>query len=109
MKESYGEGLAPHTGLESCAVTRKSNGEALTKVRTGQVLSRENDYSGKPTLFVKAEGNTLKPILRGDERTCAVGDPAHVRKHLNREPGDPVFSRNKCKAGRIGKSKDKRL
>jgi hypothetical protein len=45
MKESYGEGLAPHAGLESCAVTRKGRGEALTKVRIGQVLSREN----KPT------------------------------------------------------------
>ncbi len=94
MKESYGEGLAPHTGLESCAVTRKGKGEALTKVRTGQVLSRESaSYSREPTLFVKAEGNTLKPILRGNERTCAVGDPAHVRKHFNREPGDPVSSR----------------
>jgi hypothetical protein len=41
MKESYGEGLASHTGPESCAVTCKDQGEALTGVRAGWVLSRE--------------------------------------------------------------------
>jgi hypothetical protein len=32
MKESYGEGLATHTGPESCAVDREVGGEALTGV-----------------------------------------------------------------------------
>ena len=41
MKESYGEGLALHTGLESCAEVRKDFGEALTEVRAGRVLSCE--------------------------------------------------------------------
>jgi hypothetical protein len=41
MKVSYSEGLASHTGSESCAVDRKAEGEALTGVRTGQPLSRE--------------------------------------------------------------------
>ena len=41
MKESYGEGLATHTGPESCAVDREVWGEALTGVRAGRVLSRE--------------------------------------------------------------------
>ena len=43
MKEPYGEGLALHTGRESCALFREGSGEALTAVRTGQVLSRENE------------------------------------------------------------------
>jgi hypothetical protein len=30
MKESYGEGLASHTGPESCVGVRKGSGEALT-------------------------------------------------------------------------------
>ena len=110
MKESHGEGLATHTDLESCAIARKGKGEALTEARTGQVLSRERaPNSRKPTLFVGAEGNTLGPIGRGYEGTCAVGDPGHVRKHLieNREiPCPPVISRG---AGRVGKSKDRRL
>ena len=42
MKKPYGEGPANHTGPESCAVVRKGRGEALTGVRAGRVLSREN-------------------------------------------------------------------
>ncbi len=41
MKVSYGEGLAIHTGSESCIGVHEGAGEALTGVRTGQVLSRE--------------------------------------------------------------------
>ena len=33
MKESYGKGVATHTGPESCAVVRKDEGEALTRNR----------------------------------------------------------------------------
>ena len=42
MKESYGEGVATHTGLESCAGARKGMGEALTEVWAGRVLSCES-------------------------------------------------------------------
>jgi len=41
MKVSYGEGVAIHTGSESCIGARKGSDEALTGVRTGQPLSRE--------------------------------------------------------------------
>ena len=41
MKESYGEGVATHTGPESCAVVREGGGEALTGECAGRVLSRE--------------------------------------------------------------------
>jgi hypothetical protein len=41
MKVSYGEGIAIHTGSESCIGVRKGADEALTGVRTGQPLSRE--------------------------------------------------------------------
>jgi hypothetical protein len=41
MEVPYGEGLASHTGPESCVYTRKGIGEALTgEVRAG-LLSRE--------------------------------------------------------------------
>src|SRR2546426_683418 len=43
MKESYGEGLATHTGPESCGAACKGGTEALTGVRAGRVLSRESD------------------------------------------------------------------
>jgi hypothetical protein len=32
----------------------------------------------------------------------------HVRKHLAREPGDPMFTRAGGGRGRVGKSKDTR-
>ncbi len=41
MKEPHVEGLATHSGPESCGVSRKGGAEALTGVRAGRVLSRE--------------------------------------------------------------------
>jgi hypothetical protein len=43
MKVSYGEGVAIHTGPESCMFVGNGEGEALTGVRAGQPLSREID------------------------------------------------------------------
>lgn len=57
MKESHGEGPATHTGPESCIGVRKGAGEALTGVRTGQVLSREIETpSWKRWLLRGADG-----------------------------------------------------
>ena len=69
MKESYGEGLAHHTDPESCAVSRKTGGEALTGARTGQPLSGEINKSRTPTLLSEAEGNTMG----GDKREPLMG------------------------------------
>ena len=41
MKDSYSEGVALHTGPESCTFVRKGEGEALTGERAGRVWSRE--------------------------------------------------------------------
>jgi len=41
MKESYVKGLANRDGPKSCVGARKGDGEALTGVRAGWVLSRE--------------------------------------------------------------------
>jgi hypothetical protein len=42
MKVPYGEGLASHTGPESCAYSRKAIGEALTGDVQAGTLSRES-------------------------------------------------------------------
>ena len=42
MKVPYGEGLAIHTGPESCGGVREDMAEALTGDCAGQVLSRES-------------------------------------------------------------------
>ena len=43
MKESHGEGIAYHTGPESCVDDLQRRGEALTGERAGWVLSPERD------------------------------------------------------------------
>src|ERR1700704_3760171 len=59
MQESYGEGLAIHTGPELCGASREAGLEALVGVRAGRPLSPEISQSGVPTLSPCAEGNTL--------------------------------------------------
>src|SRR6266581_5607084 len=59
MQESYGEGLAIHTGPELCGASREAGLEALVGVRAGRPLSPEISLIGVPTLSPYAEGNTL--------------------------------------------------
>ena len=59
MQESYGEGVAIHTGPELCGVSRKAGHEALVGARAGRPLSPEITSIGVPTLSPLAEGNTL--------------------------------------------------
>ena len=56
MKEPYGEGLASHTGSESCAWnSRKAAREALTGAQAGRVLSREM-YGNQSADAVRSRG-----------------------------------------------------
>ena len=68
MKVSYGEGLANHTGPESCVYNRKVMGEALTGESAGRVLSRERMYCfGVPTASICTEGKMEHIVnARGD-------------------------------------------
>ena len=47
MKESYGEGIASHTGPESCLDDPRGRGEALTGESAGGLLSSENTKAGR--------------------------------------------------------------
>jgi len=107
MKESYVEGLAAHDGPESCVGVRKEIGEALTGVRAGRVSSREIELSpGCRRRRRRRKATFGVPLSRGTTGPRAVRDPVHVRKHLAREPGDPLSARADGGAGRVGKSKD---
>ena len=108
MKESYGEGIASHTGPESCTAARKGGREALTGERAGRVLSRERplrdadavEEGGRP----HAERRQRK-TLRGPARSetpCMYG---HASRENRESPWLPVAD---GAAGRIGKSKDTR-
>lgn len=58
MRVSYGEGIASHTGSESCVVARKDDGEALTGVRAGWVSSLEKVFIRSADGLRPSEGNT---------------------------------------------------
>jgi len=96
MQESYGEGVATHTGPESCAAVR----EALTGVRAGRVFSRERKLLRDADAV--EEGGRPHPARRNRKTRWsprAVRDPAHVRTHLAREPGEPVVARRGWRGG----------
>jgi len=105
MKESYGEGIANHAGPESCAGGGNCVGEALTGVRAGRVLSRENTSPGCRRRGHRRKATPCAPITRGAQGPRAVRDPEHARKHLAREPGGPAVVCGTGKADRIGEPK----
>ena len=115
MKESYGEGVAIHTGPESCVAVREGGGEALTGGRAGWVLSREIDdlplWEGlRGADVVEDDG---RPHCARRQREARV-DPA--RSETLRMPGHTAHGNREIPrpspaegAGdRIGKSKDSR-
>ncbi len=78
MREPYGEGLAIHTGPESCACGPRGRGEALTGVHVGWVLSREKCAFEAPTLWVHGEGHTDGRALASARRALRGRRP-HAR------------------------------
>ena len=115
MKESNSEGVATHTGPESCVGVRKDGDEALTGGRAGRVLSREihdpPEWEGlRGADVVEVDG---RPHCVRRQREARV-DPARSETpgmlghtaHGNREV--PRLSAAEGAAVRIGKSKDSR-
>jgi hypothetical protein len=115
MQESYVEGLATHSGPESCVVARKGKGEALTGVRAGRVLSRATNAplrkqrahrgadvvgrDGRPYLR-RRSGKTPRDPARS-ETLCMRGNTPHGNREVPRLSAP-------ARADRIGKSKDER-
>ena len=69
MQVSYSEGVANHTGPESCVCIREDVGEALTGERIGQPSSRENLRVPGADVFEITEGDM-------DGRVIASARPA---------------------------------
>ncbi len=108
MEVSYGEGVATHTGPESCAVAREGRGEALTGERAGRVLSRENFGPLRGADAVETGGRQHRARRQRETRR----DPARSEtpgthgstSHGNREVPRPPAAREA--GGCTGKSKD---
>ena len=100
MKVSYSEGLANHTGSESCGAAREGGFEALTGEGAGRVFSRERDTL-RDADAVRRGGrhHRLRRYSETHIESRAVTDPEHVSKHLAREPGDPAFTQSRNRPG----------
>jgi hypothetical protein len=83
----YGEGVANHTGPESCAAAREDRGEALTGECVGQPLSGENQLRGADVLR-PAEGNTVCVVIARRPPTPRRRRTWHAQTPFAREPGD---------------------
>ena len=90
MQVSPSEGLANHTVPESCVGPREGDGEALTGVRIGWVLSRENNTPGTPTLCIERKATWTGASSRAPGRPGAVVDPSMCVRSL---PGNREISR----------------
>jgi hypothetical protein len=109
MKESYGEGLATHTGPESCAAVREDRREALTGERAGRVFSRETlllrdadavEEGGRPH-----SGRRYREMPWGPVRSETPGTSGHTSRENRESPWSPAAD---GATGRIGKFKDAR-
>ena len=81
------EGVASHSGPESCARIREGAGEALTGERAGQPLSRDSGVVPSADAFQIVEGNIARPLMQGHGGLGAVEDPGMCGRSLygNRE------------------------
>ena len=75
MKESYGEGLANHTSLESCGDCSNTVAEALTEGRIGRLLSSKIINSRVPTSWSGREGNMGLSDMRVVDQPGGVLEP----------------------------------
>jgi hypothetical protein len=109
MKESYGEGAASHTDLESCGAACEGGVEALTGARAGRVFSCERRLLRGADAVRRSGG--LHPARRHretrrdparSETPCTYGHTSHENREVLWVP--PAMAA----VGRVGKSKDAR-
>jgi hypothetical protein len=109
MKVSCNEGLANHTGPESCGAAREGGDEALTGEGAGRVFSRETYTLRNADAFrVGGRHNRIRRYREALPSSARSQTPSTYRSTLrgNREiPRSPMA---KDGMGRIGKSEDVR-
>ncbi len=109
MKESYGEGLATHTGPESCGAAREGGVEALTGERAGRVFSRVRNLL-RDADAVRRSGrlhpvHRYREVRRDPARSETPGTYGNTLRGNREIPCSPGAT---SATGRVGKSKDTR-
>src|SRR5260370_5623048 len=103
----YGEGVANHTGPESCAAYREVCGEALTGERAGQPLSHEIFLIQDETWLHTRKAKRTGATSRVPERSCVVVDPGmHGRSLLGNREISSLAIRSQGVA-RVGKARSR--
>jgi len=95
----YDEGVATHIGPEPCVCAREGAGEASAGERIGQPLSRESKDIPGADVVNSTEGDMAERDIASAATARRGRRPWHVRKLLEREPGDLWFIRGACAAG----------
>lgn len=104
----YGEGVAIHTGPESCAGGREVVREALTGVRIGQPLSGVRLHIRSADALQSAEGNTARCVMRAPAGSASSIDPGMCVRLLLREPRGLRSARWSRPPGRMVKAGSRR-
>ena len=99
MQVRHDEGIAIHIDLESCAVAREGNSEALTGERAGQPLSRESTIFPGADVVPLTEGNTDGRDIARPRRPGVVADTGMRGRSLHGNPGDLTTDRSATAAG----------
>src|SRR5579859_2705751 len=95
MEESYGEGIAIHAGPESCGDTREGSGSVDRGTCGPGIQPRKSNPLGRRRCKEKRKATPDASPTRDTDGLHAVRDPAHVRNHHAREPGDPRVARGR--------------
>src|ERR1700677_3272663 len=75
MEELYAEGLATHSGPESCVASCEGRGEALTGARAGRAIEPRNVTSGCPRRTKDGRQHRRRRFREPS------GDPARSENH----------------------------
>jgi len=107
MRVLYIEGVAIHSGPESCVAVREGGGEALTGESAGWAIEpRNHGNRGADAVSMSGRQHRWQRYARADSGSRAVQEPWHARKLHAREPGGPMPARLvDHQAGRSGKAK----
>src|SRR6516164_278257 len=99
MEKSYECELATHIGPESCGSHPRGWRRSVDRGACGPGIQPRKFLPSGRRYKDKRKAPSGTPISRGVRESCEVTDPVHVRRHLEREPGDPRTAQCTCCPG----------